>query len=59
VAQWDTRKLQPLRDVVRQLLKAGLTGVDLRQSPHLATLAANGDNVDAPGARLLQPFLLH
>jgi hypothetical protein len=29
VARWDTRKLQPLRDVVRQLLQAGLTGADL------------------------------
>jgi hypothetical protein len=28
MAQWDVRKLQPLRDVVQELQQAGLMGAD-------------------------------
>jgi hypothetical protein len=49
MAQRDICKLQPLHDVVCQLLEAWLIGADLRQPPHSATLVATIWMYPGPG----------
>jgi hypothetical protein len=60
VAQQYIRRLQPLCDVFRRLLRGGLTGapMNLRQPPHPTTPMMGDDNVDVSGAKLPRPFLL-
>jgi hypothetical protein len=59
VAQQHLRRLQPLCDVIQQLLRGGLMGADLCQLPRLTTPATRDDNVGVSGAKLSRLFLLH
>jgi hypothetical protein len=56
VAKKDTRKLQPVHNVLQSLLQDGLTVVDtpphFLQQPCPATPAAGGDNVEVSRAQL-------
>jgi hypothetical protein len=59
VAQQYIHRLQPLHDIVRQLLQAGLSGTCLHQLPRPTTLTMGDDNVDVSRAKLSRLLLLH
>jgi hypothetical protein len=58
VARKDFRKLQPLREVIQQLLCRGLMDTDLFQRRGSSAPSAGDDHLDVSGAMLSRPSLL-